>query len=124
MLFEHGDAHFLGAAWVNGGFVNHYSPRLHHLAYGFAGLDQRRQVGAVGLVDGGGHRDDEHAAFAQVLGVAAVAQKASRLQVLRRDFQGRILAGLQLGNARLADVKADYGALFAKLYGQWQTNIA
>ena len=35
-----------------------------------------------------------------------------------------VVAGLQFGNAFYIDVKADHGALFAKLNSQRQTDVA
>ena len=60
--FEHGHAHFFGGTGVHGGFVNDHVADFEGLAHGFAGFDERRQIGAVGLVHGCGHGDDEHLA--------------------------------------------------------------
>jgi hypothetical protein len=123
-LFEHGHAHFFGGAGVDRGFVNDDVARLEHSAHGFAGLDERGHVGAVGLVHRGGHGDDEDLCLLQVLQVGAVAQLPCGLQVFGAAFQRVVFAGLQLVDARLVDVKTDGGAVFAKLYCEWQAHIA
>ena len=57
-FFEDGDAVFFGAAGINGAFVNDHSPGFHGFADGFAGFDQRGEVGALVVVHGGGDGDD------------------------------------------------------------------
>jgi hypothetical protein len=70
MLFQHRNADFLGGTGVDGGFVDDDGALAHDLADGFGGLDQRGQVGAVGLVDRRGHGDDEDVAGPEVSGLA------------------------------------------------------
>lgn len=123
-LFEHGHTHFFGGAGVDGGFVNDHVARLEHFAHGFAGFDKRGHVGAVGLVHWGGHGDDEDLCLLEVLRVGAVAQLLGALQFFGAAFQGVVFARLKLVDSRLVDVKTDGGAVFAKLYCEWQAHIA
>jgi hypothetical protein len=45
-------------------------------------------------------------------------------QIFWCAFQGVVLAALHLFNALGVDVKANGGALFAKLHGEWQADLA
>ncbi len=54
------------AAWIDRRFVDHDRGLAHRLAGAFRCPYQQREVGTVGSVDGGRHRDDEHAATLQV----------------------------------------------------------
>jgi hypothetical protein len=69
VLFQHGHADFLGGAGIDGGFVDDDGALAQHLADGFGGLDQRGEVGALGLIDRRGHGDDEDVAVLEVVGL-------------------------------------------------------
>ncbi len=73
-LFQHGDTHLFSGAGVDGRFVNDDVARLKHLAHSFAGFDQRGHVGAVGLVNRGGHGNDVNLCLIQILKVIPIAQ--------------------------------------------------
>ena len=77
MLFEDGHADFFGGAGVDGGFVDDDGALGHDLADGFGGLDQRGEVRAVGLINGGGDGDDEDVAGFEIVGGGGVAEMAS-----------------------------------------------
>ncbi len=122
--FEHGHAYFFGGAGVHGGFVDNHVPGLQGLAHGFTGFDERRQVGAVGLVHRGGHRDDEYLTRSKVVCLAAKAQVGGGLQFLGAAFEGVVFARLQLGNAGGVDIKPQNGPLFAKFNRKRQAYIS
>ena len=122
-MLQHRHADFFGRARVHGGFVNHDIARLERAAHGFAGLDQRGQIGVVGLIYRRGHGHDENPAIAQILRIAAKAQLAGRLQLGRLHFQRAVVPGLQLGNAGAVDIKPDYRAHVAKGNSQRQADI-
>ena len=82
-LLQHGHAVFFGAPGVHGGFINDNVARLEHFANGFTGLDERREVWSLVVVDGCGHGDDEDVAAAQVFNVGAELQVAGGLQFFR-----------------------------------------
>ena len=124
MLFQNRNADLLGTSGVDRGFVNHHRPGLHRLADRFAGLDQRRQIRAIGLVDRRRHRDDENTAIRDILQAVAVGKLLRSNQILRRDLQRAVLAGLQFGNARQIDVEAHHRPRLAEFDRQRQTNIA
>lgn len=91
-LFQHRHADFFGGAGVDGGFINHHRALRNGLAHGFAGLDQGREVGPVGLVHGRGHGDDEDLAVFEIFGVAAEVEAVGRLHVFRSDFERAVLS--------------------------------
>ena len=123
-LLQHRHAVFLGGAGVNGGFVDDDIAPLENLADGLAGLDQRGQVGALVFVDRGRHGNDEDVAGAQAFAVRRAAQMRSGPEFFRLDFEGVILAGLQLGDTPGIDVEADDRTLLAELHRQRQTDVA
>ncbi|MCY1414351.1 hypothetical protein D9M71_297980 [compost metagenome] len=123
-LFQYRHAVFLGGAGVDGGFIDDDVALLEHLADAFRGLDQRGEVGLVVLVDWGGHGDDEHVAGLQVVEVGAVAELGGLLEFFVTDFQGGVMAGLEGVDARLVDVKAHHGAVFAEFDGERQADVA
>ena len=78
-FFEYRHAVFFRRAGVHGGFVNHDVAGLEDFAYGFAGLHQGREVGALVFVNRGGHGDDKAVALAQIFKVGGKAQVARGL---------------------------------------------
>ena len=121
---QHRHAIFLGGAGVNGGFVNHDVALLEGLADGLGGLDQRGQVRAAVLIDGGGHGDDVDVAAFQGGGVGAEAELGGFLELFGAHLAGGIKAGLQGLDARRVDVEADHRAVLAEFRRQGQAHIA
>ena len=117
-------ADFLGAARVDGGFVDHGVARLEHAAQGFTGLDQRGQVGPLGIVDRRGHGDDVGRARGDVGQLAGEAQPGGAGELFGIDFQRAVVAGLERFDARGVDVVTDGVVLLAELDGQRQADIA
>ena len=118
------DAGFLGAAGVDGGFVDHRVAGLEHLADGLAGLDQRGQVRAPGGVDRGGNGDDVDVAGRDVLQLVGEGQAGGLGQQLRLHFQGGVVALAQFGDAAGVDVEADGVVPLAEFHRQRQADIA
>jgi hypothetical protein len=95
-----------------------------HLADGFGGLDQRGQVRAVGLVDRGGHSDDEYVAGPEVLRFGGIVKLRGGGKFGRLDFARAVATGLEFVDARLLDVEADHGQALAEFDGEWQADVA
>ena len=91
---EHRHAVFLGGARVHGRFVDHDVAALEHRANRLAGLDQRRQVRLLVLVDGVGTVTMNTLAWASSARSAGVAELRGPGQFVVLDFQGVIVAGL------------------------------
>lgn len=76
------------------------------------------------LVDGRGHGNDVQVAAQQVCYLATEPQMAGRLQFCRLGLTRNVVAGLELGQAVLVDIKAHHAAQFAKRHRQRQANVA
>ena len=124
VFFEDGDADFFGGAGVDGGFVDDDGAFGHDLADGFGGLDQRGEVGALGVVDGGGYGDDEDIAAAQLFRVGGEAELAGCGEFGGFDFTGAVAAGLEFVDAALLDVEAGDRVFLAEFNGQRQADVA
>ena len=105
-----------GVEPVDGGFVNHDIAGLEDFTHGFAGLDQRREVGTLVLVNRRGYGDDEAVAAPQLVELRGKAQMTGSLQFFGFGLQRVVVTRLQLGNALFIDIKPDHGAFFAKLH--------
>ena len=114
MLLKHGHTHFFGGARVNGGLVNDHIASFQGLTHGGTGLDQWRHVGSVGIINRGGHCDDEHLRLLQVGRGATEAQLARLGQFFGATFQSVVFAALQLRDALGVDVEPNYGPYFAE----------
>jgi len=121
---EDGGAVVVGAAGVDGGFVDDQIAGFEDLADGFGRFEQGRQVGAFVVIDRGGHGDDEDAAGAQGLRVAGDLEVAGGGQGVRGDLAGAVVPGLEFGNARGVDVEADHRAVLAEFDRQRQADVA
>ncbi len=104
-LFQHRYADFFSRTGIDGRLVNDDVASLKRLAYGLAGLNQRRHVRAVGLVYRCRYSDNEDMANLEVVKLAAEMQLGSLFELIRAAFKRVILAGLELLNALLIDVK-------------------
>ena len=124
VLFEDGDADFFGGAGIDGGFVDDDGALAHDLADGFGGLDQRGEVRAIGLIDGGGDGDDEDVAGFEVIRLGGIAELRGGGEILGLDFAGAVMAGPEFIDARLLDVKADDGQDPAEFDGKRQADVA
>src|SRR5690606_19154724 len=123
VLFEDGNAVFLGSAGVHRGFVDDDVALLEHLADGFTGLDQRAQGGPLVLVDGRGDGDDVDVAGSKVGGAGAAAQAAGLAQFSVGDLQRGIVTGIERANALLIDVEAEDLAVFGEFNRQRQADV-
>ena len=105
-------------------FVNDDVVLLENLPDGLRSLDQWREVGALVLVDGRGHGDDEDVAVGEIGEIVGETQVGGAAQFFVADFERCVVAGLERGDARRVDVEADDGKAFAKFDRQWQANVA
>ena len=121
--FQDRDADFLGAAGVDGGFVDHHVAGLEDAADRLAGPDQRGQVGAFGGVDRGGHGDDVDVAVGQVGEARGAAQARRARQFLGFDFQGAVAPLAQFGHPRVIGVVANRVVLPAEFHRQRQPDV-
>ena len=123
-LLQQWHADFLGAAGIDGGFVHHHVALFQHAADGFAGLDQWRQVRALGGINRRGHGDDVHVAGGDVGQRVGVAQFGGAGQFFGAAFAGAVVAPTQFVDPGAADVVTGRVVLLAKLHGQRQSDIA
>ena len=122
--FEDGHAILLGRAGVDRAFVDHDIAALQRAADRFRGPQKRRQVGALGGVDGRGHGDDEDAGALQLGGIAGQGQAGGAVQLLGGHFAGVVAPGAQGVDAPLVDVEADDGAVPRELHREGQAHVA
>ncbi len=117
-------ADFFGAAGIDGGFVHHDVALLQHLADGLARFDQRRQVGALVLVDRRRHRDDEDAAGLEVLQLSREAEQVGFGEFPGIRLERAVVAVAKLLDALRLDVETDGLETLAELHGERQADIA
>jgi len=124
MFFQQGNANFFGGAGIDGGFVDDDGALGHDLANRFRCLDQGIEVRPLGIVDRGGHGDDEDAAIPQLFGVGGEAELIGIGQFGGFDFAGTVAAGLEFVDTALLDVEAADRKLLAEFDSQRQADIA
>src|SRR5690606_37287041 len=123
IALEHRHAVFFSGARIHGGLVDDDVAALEHRADSLAGLDQRRQVGLLVVVDGRGHGHDVHVGLGQFGAVGGVGQVPGFGQLRVVDLQRVVMPRLQGVDALDVDVETDHRTLLAELYGQWQPDI-
>ncbi len=123
-LFKDRPALVLGAARIDGGFVNDDIALLQRLADGARGGVNGAQVRYKRIVDRRRHRHDEEVRLLQILHVCGDV-KIERAQLFGGDFARPVLALAQFSHARSVDFEADNGKSGArKRDGGRQTNVA
>ena len=122
--FQHRHAVFFGRAGIDRRFVNDDVALLQNLADGRRRLDQRREVGALVLVDRRRHGDDIDVAVGEIGEIGGVMQPRRLAQFFVADFERRVMAGFERGDARGVDVETNDLAMLAKFHGQRQADVA
>ena len=108
--FHHGQALFLGDAWIDGALIDHHIALADDLTDGFGSTPQGTQVGAVVGIHRGGHGHHIEVAlldFLQVGGAAEAMVLDGILQQFVADFEGSIMACHEGIHAALVHVEAD-----------------
>jgi hypothetical protein len=124
MLFEDGNADFLGGAGIDGRLEHHDRSTLHVLAYRLGSAGQGREVGIVGDVDRGRHGNDDEIRFAQDRGVGTDFEMGCGLQVFSGYLPGRVDEILVMINFGGGEIEAERPAPLSEFNRQWQANIS
>ena len=121
--FEDGNTDFLGAAGVDGGFVDNHVTGFEQGADGFAGADEGAEIGAFGCVDGSRDGDNVDVAVGEVGRIGCAVQMGGRLQFLWIGLECAVMAGTELFDALGLEVVADGGELLAEFDGKGEADI-
>src|SRR5690606_23789783 len=92
---EHRDADLLRRAGIDRGLVDDDRAALHVAATGFAGADQRTEIGTMRLVDRGGDGDDQHVGLGERGRIVAQGKHRRVGELFRRRFPGDVHAPAQ-----------------------------
>ena len=122
--FQHGHAFLLGAAGINGAFVDHQGAGLHDLADGLAGPVKRGQVGMFVPIHRSRDRDNENIAIAQVFRIGRIFEFYCGGKFGGGSFQRGILAAAQGIETGLFDIEPDRIEMFAEFDRQRQSHIS
>ena len=95
--FQQRRAVLLGRPGIDRRFVDDDVALLERRADGARRREQGAQIGAMRLVDRGGHRDDEEIGRAQIAGVGGEAQ-IGRAQILGLNLARPVVAAAKLGD--------------------------
>ena len=86
--------------------------------------DERAQVGALGLIDRGRHRDDVEIRVLEARDIGGVGDLCGVREFLLGHLAGAVDAVTQLGDALLVDVEAEHGKMPREIDGERQADIA
>ena len=78
----------------------------------------------LGLVDGGGHGDDQYVAGFEVRHLRGETQAAGRPQLADTDLARGVVAALEIRDALRVDVETDGSEMPADGDAQWQPHVS
>ncbi len=123
VLFQQRDAHLLGGARVDRGFVHHDGALLHVLADGGAGTHQGAEIRLVRLVHRGGHGDDDEVAFLERGRVRGAGELGGGLQVFGGHLAGGVAVALVVLDFFSRQIDPDGAEFLAEFHGERQAHV-